>query len=75
MQPLLSKKMPLAEIDPFRVDRNALSIATHESAAAEDRIFWKNAPIQSRWQAVEHQRMIVYGYVTPPRLQRILEIA
>jgi hypothetical protein len=75
MQSLISTAKSSTETDPFRVDRTALSIATHESAAAEDRIFWKTASIEARWQAVEHQRMIAYGYTTPPRFQRILEIA
>ena len=56
------------------VDTNALTTAaSHEEAAAQDRAFWHAATPEQRLQAVEAQRMIVYGYETPPRLQRILQ--
>ncbi|MGL4232608.1 MAG: hypothetical protein ACRDAM_20990 [Casimicrobium sp.] len=60
--------------DLFRVDRSVFTIATHESAAAEDRAFWRSASIEARWQAVEHMRMIAYGYETPPKFEYVFEV-
>jgi len=56
------------------VNRRHLVIATHEEAELLDRRWWHNTTAEARWQAVEVQRMIAYGYDTPPRLQKILEI-
>ena len=52
------------------ISRDHFSITDHQGAAAEDRAYWHNASFEERWQAVELQRMIAYGYVTAPRLQR-----
>ncbi len=58
-----------------RVDRGHFSLSTHVDAECEDRAWWHRATAETRWQAVEIQRMIAYAYETPPRLQRFLEIA
>jgi hypothetical protein len=62
-------------LDSVRVDRTRLSFATHAEAAHDDMAYWLSVSHEARWQAVELQQMIAYGYETPPRLQRFLEIA
>ena len=53
-----------------RISRAHVSITDHHSAAAGDRAYWHNASVEERWQAVELQRMIAYGYVTASRLEK-----
>jgi hypothetical protein len=57
-----------------RVSRQHFSITDHAGAEAEDRLYWHNASFEARWQAVEIQRRIAYGYETAPALLRVLEI-
>jgi hypothetical protein len=58
----------------IRDDRSAFSVTTHESAAADDRAFWRAATTEARWHAVELQRMIAYGYETPPDFKEFLRL-
>jgi hypothetical protein len=57
----------------LRVDRTALSVVGLHDA---DDHYWWSRSLEERLEAIEIQRRIVYGYgATPPRLQRVLEVA
>jgi hypothetical protein len=57
-----------------RVDRTVLTV-TDLRENDEDRYWWARTPLE-RLRAMEINRRMVYGYhSTPPRLQRLLEVA
>lgn len=58
----------------YKVNRNILSITM--LGESDETVFWsKKTPIE-RLEELEINRQIIYGYgSTPPRLQRILEVA
>lgn len=55
----------------LRVDRTVLTVA--RLGETDDQHWWSKTP-QERLEATEIQRRILYGYATPPRLQRVLEV-
>ncbi len=57
----------------FRVDRTVMMV-THLQQSDEDR-YWQAKTPAERLEAIEINRRILYGYSTPPRFQRLLEIA
>ena len=71
--PVADGALPVAGADQ-RVRRVLLIADSHDQAAQQDQAFWRSASIEDRWQAVELQRMIAYGYEVAPRVQRVLEI-
>ena len=57
-----------------RVDRNVL-VVTDLGQDDEDS-YWRSRSPLERLAAVETNRQVVYGYLTtPPRFQRLLEVA
>ena len=57
-----------------RVDRTVLTV-TDLNENDEDRYWWSRTPLE-RLRAIETNRRIVYDYLTtPPRFQRLLEVA
>ena len=57
-----------------RLDRTALSIG-HVREKSDEDDYWRSKTPAERWEALELNRSIAYGYGTaPPRLQRILEV-
>ena len=57
-----------------RVDRTVLTV-TDVQDNDEDQYWWARTPLE-RLEAIETNRRIVYGYQsTPPRFQRLLEVA
>ena len=62
------------ESSELRVDRSALTV-TGLNESDEDAYWNAKTPLE-RLAAVEINRQIVYGYhSTPPRFQRVLEVA
>jgi len=66
--------MELNETDATepRVDRTAFSVVDLDDA--DDKEYWWSKTPEERLEAVEINRRIVYGYSTPPRFQRVLEV-
>jgi len=61
-------------MDEPRVDRTAFSVVSLRDP--DDTDYWWNRSPAERLDAIEYNRQIIYGYgATPPRFQRILEIA
>jgi len=60
------------ELDKLRVERAAFSVTGLDESDLN--AFWWNQSPEKRLEAVEIYRRMAYGYETPPRLQRILEI-
>ena len=57
-----------------RVDRSALSVVDLHDVS--DDVYWRSRSLAERLEAIEINRQVIYGYgQTPPRLQRILEVA
>ena len=60
----------------FKLDRTAVSIVSHEEAAAADRAFWRSKTVTERLQALEFLRRQFYGADRcSARVQRVFEIA
>ena len=58
----------------LQVDRTVMTVTDLEHND-EDRYWWSRTPLE-RLKAIEVNRQAVYGYRnTPPRFQRLLEVA
>ena len=59
----------------IRVDRSHLSVGSLQEDG-DEKAFWLAATPEKRWEAIELNRRLVYGYdPTTTGLQRVLEIA
>ena len=64
----------IQENEKHRVDRTVFSVS--KLGESDEYVYWrKKSPIE-RLEELEINRQIIYGYgSTPPRLQRVLEVA
>jgi hypothetical protein len=59
----------------YRLDKTAFSVVSIEKAD-DDMAYWLSLPVISRWEAIEINRQLVYGYDPATlRLQRIFSVA
>ena len=62
------------QTEELKVDRTVVAV-TNLGEDDEDQ-YWRSRTSLERLAAIETNRQVVYGYLTtPPRLQRLLEIA
>jgi hypothetical protein len=63
------------EKDPFKLDRTAFSVTTHDQAEEDDKRYWFSKSPAERLEAMELMRQINYDYdPVSDRIPRLLEV-
>lgn len=62
----------MTNVRDIKVDRSFISVTSLKES--DEKEFWKEKSPIERLKEIELNRKIVYGYDTPPRLQRLLEV-